>query len=142
MTGRGRAPMTAEPPVPVGRDARFTLKAVPEAAARARALVEETLTDWGFYQLVPDAQLIASELMSNSIMVTPGEDLWLLLRCERNAVWVCVWDSSPVLPEKRAFKPHAESGRGMHIVAAVAAADGAFPVAEPRGKLTWARMET
>lgn len=134
--------VTAKPTVPVGWDARFKLKAVPEAATRARALVEETLTGWASRHLVPDAQLIASELVTNSIVVTPGEDLWLLLTRERNAVWICVWDSSPVLPEKRTCEPHAESGRGMHIVAAVAAADGAFPVAEPRGKLTWARLKT
>ncbi|MGH3387451.1 MAG: ATP-binding protein [Actinomadura sp.] len=103
--------------------------------------MEATFSSWAFRHLIPDGKLIASELVSNAITATPGGAIWLLLAHERDAMWICVWDSSPVLPEKRACKPHSESGRGLHIVAAIADDNGAFPVADPKGKITWARLK-
>jgi anti-sigma regulatory factor (Ser/Thr protein kinase) len=137
MTG-----VTAIPTVRGERDARFRLKAVPEAAAQARALVEATLIDWRFHSLIEDAKLLVSELASNSIAATPGEELWLLLALQRSHVWICVWDSSPILPPKPAHRPESETGRGLRIVAAVADDNGAFLVAEPAGKIVWTRLKT
>ena len=132
--------VTGLPTAPVVRASRFELRAVPEAASRARGLVEAVFISWACGHLVEDGQLIASELVSNTTAVTPGEVVWLLLAQGRDTVWIGVWDSSSVLPKKRACEPHSESGRGMHIVAAIADEDGAFPVAEPQGKITWARL--
>jgi anti-sigma regulatory factor (Ser/Thr protein kinase) len=123
------------------RDARLKIKAVPEAAAAARTFVEETFTRWALRALVEDAKLIVSELISNSVAVTPGAEIWALLSQERDTVWICVWDSCPILPEMRACDPYAESGRGMRIVAALADENGAFRVARPQGKITWARLK-
>ncbi|MGH3390178.1 MAG: ATP-binding protein [Actinomadura sp.] len=133
--------VTGMPAVPLGRVARFELKAVPEAASRARGLVEAMFISWACRHLIPDGQLIASELISNTTAVTPGEVVWLLLAHGRDAAWIGVWDSSPVPPQKRLRGPYSESGRGLHIVAAIADEDGAFPVAEPRGKIAWARLK-
>jgi hypothetical protein len=125
----------------VGRVARFELRAVPEAASRARGLVEAMFINGACRHLIEDGQLITSELVGNTTAVTPGEVVWLLLAQGRDAVWIGVWDSSPVLPRKRACEPYSESGRGLHIVAAIADEHGAFPVAEPQGKITWARLK-
>jgi anti-sigma regulatory factor (Ser/Thr protein kinase) len=118
------------------RDARLKIEVVPEAAAEARTFVEETLTRWALRPLIEDAKLIVSELIGNSVMVTPGAEIWALLSQERDALWICVWDSCPILPEVRACDPYAESGRGMRIVAALADENGAFRVARPQGKIT------
>jgi anti-sigma regulatory factor (Ser/Thr protein kinase) len=122
------------------RDVRLKIKAVPEAASKARAYAETMLTGWALRHLIEDAKLIVSELISNAVVATPDRDIWVLLVREHDGVWICVWDSSPELPEVRAYEPDAESGRGLHIVAAIAAENGAFRVAEPKGKLTWARL--
>jgi anti-sigma regulatory factor (Ser/Thr protein kinase) len=134
--------MTANTASPIRQAARFRLTATPVAASQARGLVEATFIDWAFRHLIPDGQLIASELVSNSITATPGGIIWLLLAHERDAVWICVWDSSPVLPQIRPCEPDSESGRGLHIVAAIADENGAFPVAEPQGKIAWTRLKT
>ncbi|MGH3389948.1 MAG: ATP-binding protein [Actinomadura sp.] len=118
------------------------MRAVPEAVAEARSLVEATLVSWAFHHLIPDAKLIVSELASNSIPAAPGAEIWLLFTHERDAVWLCVWDPSPVLPEVRVCAPDAESGRGLRIVAAVSDDNGAFQVSTPKGKITWARLNT
>lgn len=125
----------------IKRDARFRLKAVPEAAAEARTFVAETFVGWALHHLISDGKLIVSELISNSVVATPDDDVWLLVTQERDAVWICVWDSSPVLPELRACELDSEAGRGLHIVAAIADENGAFRVAEPEGKITWARLK-
>jgi anti-sigma regulatory factor (Ser/Thr protein kinase) len=123
------------------RDFRLKIKAVPEAASQARMFVEVAFTRWALYRLIEDAKLIVSELISNSVVVTPGDDVWVLLTQGRDAVWICVWDSSPVLPEVRACDPESEGGRGLRIVAAVADGNGAFRLGDPRGKITWARLK-
>jgi anti-sigma regulatory factor (Ser/Thr protein kinase) len=127
--------------VPIKGETRFRLTAVPEAAAEARTLVDETLIGWALHFLIEDAKLIVSELVANSIAATPGGEIGLLLTRERNALWICVRDSSPALPEMRACAPDSESGRGLHIVAAIAEENGAFRVVEPQGKITWARLK-
>jgi hypothetical protein len=131
---------TANTTVHIAEDARRRLKAIPESAAEARFFVAETFIRWELRELIEDAKLIVSELVGNCVPVTPGEDVWVLLARERDAVWVCVWDSSPVLPQLQAYGLESESGRGLHIVAALAPENGAFQVAEPKGKITWARL--
>ncbi|MGH3390382.1 MAG: ATP-binding protein, partial [Actinomadura sp.] len=109
-------------------------------ASEARMFVAETFADWALHERIENAELIVSELISNCIPVTPGRDVWVLLVRDRAAAWICVWDSSPVLPRIRVCGLDSESGRGLRIVAAVADANGAFRVAEPKGKITWARL--
>ena len=131
---------TAKAIVHMVGDDRLKLKAVPEAASQARVFVGDTFIRWELHELVEDAKLIVSELVGNCVPVTPGEDVWVLLAREQGAVWICVWDSSPVLPRMQPYGLESESGRGLRIVAALADGNGAFRVAEPKGKVTWARL--
>jgi anti-sigma regulatory factor (Ser/Thr protein kinase) len=121
--------------------ARFGLEAEPRVVAEGREHVEETLVRWSLHQFVEDVKLIASELISNAVNATPGERIWLVLCHEGGSLAVGVWDSSPDPPRMSTCDPYDESGRGLHIVAALAEEHGSHPVADPKGKLVWARLK-
>lgn len=123
-------------------DTRFALTATRDAPSQARALVEATFIRWEFRQLIPDAKLITSELVTNASVATPGAGIWLLLAREPGVVLIGVWDSSPIMPKKRPYGPNSTSGWGLHIVAAIADHTDTFRVSEPRGKITWAQLTT
>lgn len=125
---------------PEKRLARFSLDAEFKAASEGRALVAATLVDWSLRHLMDDAKLIASELISNAVEFTSSSDIKLILSQEDGAFTIGVWDTSPNAPYLGACDPYGESGRGLHIVAALAEEHGFHPVAEPKGKLVWARV--
>jgi len=123
-------------------DTRFALTATPDAPSRARALVEATFVRWELRHLIPDAQLVTSELVTNATIATPGVGIRLLLAREPGAVLIGVWDASPIMPKKRPYGPDSTSGWGLHIVSAIADHTDSFRVSEPSGKITWAQLAT
>jgi anti-sigma regulatory factor (Ser/Thr protein kinase) len=122
------------------RLARFGLDAEFAAAAEGRALVAITLIEWSLRHLVDDATLIASELISNAVEFTSSGHIELILSQEDGAFTIGVWDSNPSPPHLSPCGPYDESGRGLHIIAALAEEHGHDPVAEPEGKVVWARV--
>ena len=60
------------------RDASVQARGGARAAARSACAGGGDAPDWRCH-LIQDAKLIVSELASNSIAATPGEDVWLLL---------------------------------------------------------------
>ena len=62
----------------------------------------------------------------------------LRLRCGPRTVVVEVCDSEPVLPQRRPLDAEAQSGRGMHLVHALARRTGSR--ATEHGKAVWAEI--
>ena len=110
----------------------LTLAATPAAVSCSRQLVRLTLNRWGLAALIEDAELVISELVTNSVRATgltdtnPGWadlgglatiDVRLLLYPA--GVIVEVWDRDPTAPVRHDAAPDEEGGRGLAIVAAL-----------------------
>lgn len=110
----------------------LTLAAAPAAVSCSRQLVHLTLNRWGLAALIEDAELVISELVTNSVRATgltdtkPGWadlgglatiDVRLLLYPA--GVNVEVWDRDPTAPVRHDAAPDEEGGRGLVIVAAL-----------------------
>jgi hypothetical protein len=150
------------PPHPDERDCRWLsdwqyrsyleLDAVESSPGEARRLIRKRLPWWGLDHLLDSVELVATELLTNSVAATrefswdgsmPPVRLWLLgSDC---AVGVLVWDGVLLRPvpcqpgpdDGLMPDPMAESGRGLGIVAMLSAqADCYFPAAPFWGKIT------
>lgn len=110
-----------------------------EAPRAARCLVGAALSERGLSELVPDAQLVVSELVANVLLHTPGggelrvSDIPDGIRME---VDDSTNDPPVVMATPGSVLPH---GRGMQIVAGLAAAWG-VEWRRPRGKTVWAEL--
>ena len=131
----GRAP--ARPP-----RAHLDLGAVLTAPRCARAWTREILWEWGAAELADTAELLASELVTNSLKACAGLDLAairLVLTLDRGELAILVRDSHPGVP--LAVQPGAddESGRGLLIVEQLSDRCGWYPLNDPEhAKVTWA----
>ncbi|KQX66225.1 ATP-binding protein [Angustibacter sp. Root456] len=107
------------------------------SVTRARHFVRDTLTKFGVPDCTDDAQLAVSELIANAVKHarTP---LVLELTADDDHLTVTVIDGEPELTAQVQQHALAESGRGLRIVAAVAADWGM----ERRddGKALWFRL--
>ena len=147
-TCQGR-PAGRRPGDPAGRrpgarppHAVLDLGAVPTAPGCARAWTREILWEWGAAELADAAELVASELVTNSLNACAGLDLAgirLVLTLDKGELAILVRDNHPGVP--LAVQPGAddESGRGLLIVEHLSDRCGWYPLndAEP-AKVTWA----
>ncbi|HTU74904.1 MAG TPA: ATP-binding protein [Trebonia sp.] len=121
------------------------LRAVDTAPGSARAHVVNVLGEWRLAELAEPAELVVSELVTNSVLATraagwparqPPVRLWLL--SDRASVLVHVWDAIEALPTPGDAGTDDESGRGLAIVAALSDAWDSYQDAAFGGKVTWA----
>ena len=118
------------------------LGAVPTAPRCARAWTREILWEWGAAELADTAELLASELVTNSVNACAGLDLAairLVLTLDRGELAILVRDDHPGVP--LAVQPRAddESGRGLLIVEHLSDRCGWYPLSDPEhAKVTWA----
>lgn len=108
------------------------------AAAIARQFVEDN-RDHIRPDLVEDAQLLVSEVVTNAVRHGRGE-ITLVVRVDEPSIGVAVADSGDELPAKPqdAPPPSQTSGRGLMIVDALASAWGVTPNPDPApGKVVW-----
>lgn len=124
---------TSDEPCP---EPQIELCPVPKAASQARAFIRRRLTELGFAKLVDDGTLIAVELVTNAVRDAPGGPVLLSLRLSAGRPVIEVGDCSPVLPVFRDADFVSETGRGLHIVGALAAELGWHRTG--RGKVVWA----
>jgi hypothetical protein len=114
----------------------------PEAAKAARDFTTTTLRSWQLDGLVHEAALIASELVTNAIRHgLGGIDDGVELAWQRQAARVVclVTDRSPQPPVLGAADQDAESGRGLQVVQALAAAWG-WMLLSAGSKAVWAAL--
>ena len=143
----GQAPARRSCQVPPGQAARppravLDLGAVPTAPRCARAWTREILWEWGAAELADTAELLASELVTNSLKACAGLDLAairLVLTLDQGELAILVRDNHPGVP--LAVQPGAddESGRGLLIVEHLSDRCGWYPLNDPEhAKVTWA----
>jgi anti-sigma regulatory factor (Ser/Thr protein kinase) len=108
-----------------------------ESAADARHFVVDLLRRWGLSGLSDHGALAVTELSANAILhaKTP---FTVTVALRPGAVRIAVADGDRTLPTVRTVSPLASTGRGLTIVAGVAAAVGSDQ--EANGKTVWADL--
>jgi len=130
------------------RRSRLELGAYESAPRTARGHITRVLEEWSLPEFSDVTTLIASELITNSVLETakyawavlPPVRLWL--RGGPPGVAILVWDAVVAAPVPRTAGSGDENGRGLAIVADLSAACGYYHAAEPAGKVTWATITT
>ncbi len=123
------------------REVCWDLPAEAEFVGKARAMVRETLVEWGLAALVDDVELIVSELYANAVV--HGEpEITLTLRACGGALAGAVTDHGAHTPRLLAFGLQEEHGRGLGIVGALANRWGVDPLAQGGGKTVWFILRT
>lgn len=116
--------------------AELTLDPEPTSVSRARRWLSRQLEQWGLEDLDYDMSVVLSELVTNAVLYarTP-----ITIAVKRNAnVRLEVADSSPVLPNLRGYGAENTTGRGLHLVSALASAWGCQQTGT--GKYVWAEF--
>jgi anti-sigma regulatory factor (Ser/Thr protein kinase) len=126
--------MTRIPPCP--RQAHWELPADPSVAAKCRALVRETLAEWGLHDLIDDVVVVVTELLGNAI-IHGGPPIHLVLHAGQGTLAGSVTDRGDGWPRLCAAGTELEHGRGLCIVAALTDRWGVEPVLGGSGKTIW-----
>lgn len=106
-------------------------------AAEARRRISDALQLWGCDSLIPDAQLVVTELVTNAIVHT-GSVSTVTIALTDAILYIEVADSDPSPPKPQPFDLTREGGRGLLIVATLASAWGIEP--NESGKKVWAEL--
>lgn len=126
--------------VPVEQAFAESLGRVPESAAEARHLVAAALKAWSLPQLVEDAELVMTELVSNAVAHTAGECIRVnVLRLSDRRVRISVADRDRKRPTRREPDVCGERGRGLLLVEACSSKWGVRVL--PGGKAVWSELE-
>ncbi|MFL6137689.1 MAG: SpoIIE family protein phosphatase [Frankiaceae bacterium] len=120
-----------------GVELRFALAVSAPRAARKAA--EETLRRWQVEPTtkVENALIVVSELVTNAVRHA-RTDITVRLRCSDGRIVVEVGDHDSRLPRLAGDTADRESGRGLHMVAALAHRWGVRPART--GKVVWVEM--
>ena len=111
------------------------------APRAARHTVAALLPGWQLEPLVDDALLVVSELVTNAVRHAPGQaGLELELVAHADRLRITVTDGSAIRPVVAHLQHTRPSGRGLHIVQALAARWGVDHL--PDGKRVWAELAT
>ncbi len=103
------------------RPRRIALPAGPAAAAEARSQVREAICAWNVPVDSGVAVLLTSELVTNAIAHEAGETVVLTITCVCGQLRVDVNDTSCAMPVLMDAPVDAEAGRGLMLVASLAA---------------------
>jgi anti-sigma regulatory factor (Ser/Thr protein kinase) len=132
-----------EPPWPL--QTRLEFAALPSAVPCARGHVRMVAREWGLQALADTAELLASELVTNSVQeaqrlstradipVVPVVRLWLI--SDRVSLAIHVWDGSEEMPVRQNAAPDEEGGRGLLLVESLSKEWGVYRKAD--GKVVW-----
>jgi serine phosphatase RsbU (regulator of sigma subunit)/anti-sigma regulatory factor (Ser/Thr protein kinase) len=122
--------------IPKDRYVSWTLSAELTSARRARSLIRRPLRRWGLAELLPLAELLVSELVTNAVRYAQGK---IGLRLVLEGGLVCeVTDDSAALPRLRHADDSDERGRGLQVVSQLAQRWGARRAAS--GKVVWCEL--
>ncbi|MGW2421419.1 ATP-binding protein [Streptomyces sp. NPDC001709] len=99
-----------------------TMSAVPESAEEARRLTRQAMTLWRLAGQAETAALLISELVTNAITHTSSDSVRIIVaRPAPTRVRLEVVDKAPSrLPVRRVVDAEAVSGRGLHLLEALA----------------------
>ncbi|WP_223774830.1 ATP-binding protein [Streptomyces sp. 135] len=95
-------------------------EAAAEELHQLRKEVKRTLEQWGARDLADEAELVATELVTNVIKhVGEGASAALVLEVRGDRLRVEVHDKSRTVPALRVVCGEAECGRGLHLLASL-----------------------
>jgi anti-sigma regulatory factor (Ser/Thr protein kinase) len=125
-------PGVTDPVETVAGPCELILKPGPESVKAAREFTSATLRDWQLDDLVEEAMIVASELVTNAIRhgtrctVSAVAEVTVELAWQRQAdrIICVVTDSSDLPPVLEDADMTAESGRGLQVVHALTAGWG------------------
>jgi anti-sigma regulatory factor (Ser/Thr protein kinase) len=120
------------------RRAVRSFPATPDSVTKARHFVAETAQEWGFAQLVQDAQLVVSEFGGNAVRHAHSEFTVVLSESD-SSLRVAVSDLSHLDPKEQRPANDSTSGRGLMLVSALATEWGVEH--SPTGKVVWAQLQ-
>ena len=106
-----------------------------QAVALARAFVRRTLISWEMPQLLHDAEVLASELITNAVLHARTA-MRLTLSYGADGLRVSVYDENMRLPTVAGVPENATSGRGLLLVERMADSWGVEQGSD--GKTVWA----
>ncbi len=122
--------------IPSDHVVSWTLPSELTSASRARSLIRRPLRRWGLLELLPTAELLVSELVTNAVRYAQGK---IGLRLILEGGLVCeVLDESAALPRLRHPDDSDERGRGLQVVSQLAQRWGARRAAS--GKVVWCEL--
>jgi serine phosphatase RsbU (regulator of sigma subunit)/anti-sigma regulatory factor (Ser/Thr protein kinase) len=122
--------------IPSENIVRWTLPAELTSARKARSLIKRPLRKWGLLELLPAAELLVSELVTNAVRYAQGK---IGLRLILEGGLVCeVLDDSAALPRLRHPDEEDERGRGLQVVSQIAQRWGARRSLS--GKVVWCEL--
>jgi hypothetical protein len=125
------------PAMPCELEAEFPWSG--RSPGQARHFVVDMLAAWGCWALLDDAALITTELATNAVLHAQTGFTVGVSRRPEGRIRIAVRDASLVGPQPRRAGPLETSGRGLRLVAALAASWGFDP--DPDGKTIWAELE-
>lgn len=119
---------------------RWILPRDTASAGEARRRVEESCAP-APRECLDDARLLVTELVSNALLHGAGP-VGLVLERAQQRLRIGVEDESPDPPVLRHASPYAVSGRGIRLLASLAAGWGVEPRADGRpGKRVWFELD-
>jgi serine phosphatase RsbU (regulator of sigma subunit)/anti-sigma regulatory factor (Ser/Thr protein kinase) len=122
--------------IPADHIVSWTLPAELTSAKKARSLIRRPLKRWELAELVPVAELLVSELVTNAVRYAQGK-IGLRLVLEGGLV-IEVLDDSAALPRLRHPDDSDERGRGLQVVSQLAQRWGARRAVS--GKVVWCEL--
>jgi anti-sigma regulatory factor (Ser/Thr protein kinase) len=123
------------------------------APACARSWARVVLGAWDLYELVETAELIVSELVTNSVQAVMSLDgkvrdasgtdvVHLRLHLVDKRLVIEVWDTISAAPAMKPADLDDESGRGLQLVDMLSDKWGWMTVDNWTGKCVWAELST
>ncbi len=122
----------------IGSDRHVSWNLTPKltAARRARSLIRRPLREWGLADLIPAAELVVSELVTNAVRYAQSK---ISLRLVLEGGLFCeVLDDSAAPPRLRQAAEDDERGRGLQVVSQVAQRWGTRRTGT--GKVVWCEL--
>jgi len=122
----------------IGSDRHVAWSLTPKltAARRSRSLIRRPLRQWGLAELIPTAELVVSELVTNAVRYAQSR---ISLRLVLEGGLFCeILDDSAALPRLRQAADDDERGRGLQVVSQVAQRWGTRRTGT--GKVVWCEL--
>lgn len=127
------------------------MAALPTAPSIARGYTANVLVSWGMRRVSDLAQLVVSELITNAVTASAGEDgpiqidgraaaVRLVLQSDHQRLVIEVYDQVAGQPVIREATKDKEGGRGLLVVAQTARQWGWNPLVGQHGKVVWAEL--
>jgi anti-sigma regulatory factor (Ser/Thr protein kinase) len=114
----------------------------PASVPATRAFLTRLLDGWGVAdEVIDDASLLTSELLSNAIQHGTGT-VELRVEAEDGLLHVAVHDQSDQTPVVNHAGPTSPRGRGLWIVQSIAHDWGTEPAGEEPGETVWFELST